>query len=75
MAVCNALMLTPTLPELAAQVDAMGGGAYGQVYAIYNFFYSRTLYNLFIVFDGQVLTDCDLFVQLACWAGRWWGPS
>lgn len=46
MAVCNALMLTPTLPELAAQVDAMGGGAYGQVYAIYNFFYSRTLYYL-----------------------------
>lgn len=42
MAICNALMLTPTLPELAVQVDAMGGGAYGQVYAIYNFFYSRT---------------------------------
>jgi hypothetical protein len=46
MAICNALMLTPTLPELAIQVDAMGGGAYGQVYAIYNFFYSRTNVSL-----------------------------
>jgi len=35
-----ALLLNPTMPELALLVDELGGGAYGQAYAIYNFFYS-----------------------------------
>ena len=31
-----AILLAPTLPELAAGVDRQGGGAYASVYALFN---------------------------------------
>ena len=63
VAVCGlgvglALLMNPTMPELAALVDQLGGGAYGQAYVCCPFFsvdtrsplslcYTQAIYNFF----------------------------
>ena len=36
----NAVLLTPTLPEMADVVERLGGGAYASAYALFNVSYS-----------------------------------
>lgn len=80
--VTSACTLTPTLSEMAATVDEMGGGAYGQVYAIFNWFYALGMLGGPLI--GGALVDwlsframllvfaasCACFVPVA--GAHWW---